>query len=66
MKLVPNWQRAWKWFSVQAIGVALIWESIPDDVKDTVLTDDNQGRVTFGLLIAAGLGRMIRQPKANP
>ena len=33
MKLVPNWTKAWKWFSVQAIAFAALWETIPLEAK---------------------------------
>ena len=61
MKLVSNWRKAWKWLSMQFIALALVWETIPDDVKLSVLSPDWLGRITFALLILAGVGRMIDQ-----
>ena len=64
-RLVPNWKAAPKWLSMQFIAIAAIWEGIPDDVRASVLSPDWQGRVTFALLILAGLGRMIDQGTAK-
>lgn len=37
MKLVSDWKRAYRWFSVQAMGViaaiGLAWPLMPDDLK---------------------------------
>ena len=64
MKLVPNWQKAWKWFSVQAIAIAALWETIPLEAK-AVLDPATQSWITLGLLVVAGLGRMIDQGSAR-
>lgn len=64
MKLVPNWTKAWKWFSVQAIAFAALWETIPLEAK-AVLEPSTQSWITLGLLVAAGLGRMIDQGSAT-
>ncbi len=64
LKLVDNWRKAWKWLSVQFIGLALIWETIPDEVKATMVNETWQGRITFWLLVLAGLGRMVDQGTA--
>jgi hypothetical protein len=64
MKLVPNWQKAWKWFSVQAIALAALWETIPLEAK-VVLEPTTQSWITLGLLVLAGVGRMIDQGTAR-
>jgi hypothetical protein len=64
MKLVPNWQKSWKWLSVQLIAVAALWESIPLEAK-AVLDPSTQSWITLGLLVAAGIGRMIDQGTAR-
>jgi len=64
MKIVANWQKAWKWLSMQFIGLALIWETIPDETKATVFSEAVQGWITFALLVLAGLGRMVDQGTA--
>jgi hypothetical protein len=62
MRLVSNWQTAWKWFSVQAIAAATLWESLPVEAKEAV-PEPWRGYVTLGLLVVAGIGRMIDQRK---
>lgn len=61
MKLVDDWNEALGWISMRIIGLTLLWESIPEEAKDAVFSDTNQGRVTFWLLVAAAVGRMIKQ-----
>ncbi len=63
MKLVDHWEKAWTWLSMQLIAVTLLWESIPEDAKDAMFSDEWQGRITFWLLMAAAIGRMIKQSK---
>lgn len=60
MRLVSNWKAAPKWLSVQFIGLAAIWESLPPEAV-AVIPDPWRGYVTLVLLIGAGLGRMIDQ-----
>jgi hypothetical protein len=64
MRLVANWQTAWRWFSVQAIALAAIWEGMPLDAK-AVIPDPYGAWVTLVLLVAAGLGRMVDQGTAK-
>lgn len=65
MKLVPNASKAWRWLSMQFIGLAALWETIPLEAK-AVLDPSTQSWITLGLLVAAGLGRMIDQGTAAP
>ena len=60
MKLVPNWTKAWRWMSMQFIAFAALWETIPLEAK-AVLDTTTQSWITLGLLVAAGVGRMIDQ-----
>lgn len=64
MKLVSNWKQAWKWISVQMIAFAALWETIPLEAK-AVLDPSTQSWITLGLLVAAGVGRMIDQGTAK-
>jgi len=50
--------------SVQFIAFAAIWESIPLEAK-AVLDPATQSWITLGLLVAAGVGRMIDQGAAQ-
>lgn len=64
MKLVPNASKAWRWLSMQMIALAALWETIPLEAK-AVLDPSTQSWITLGLLVAAGLGRMIDQGTAQ-
>lgn len=63
MKLVSNWKAAPKWLSVQMIALATLWETIPLEAK-AVMEPTTQSWITLGLLLAAGIGRMIDQGSA--
>lgn len=68
MKLVEDIKYAWKWFSVQLMAAALIWETLPDDIKAQVLVfvpDPIEPYITSGLVLAALLGRVVKQGKDN-
>jgi hypothetical protein len=67
MKLVPDWRKAWKWFSVQLalVGAALqaailAFPSIKEWLGDAVSH-------CVGLLILAGIvmGRLVDQGRPN-
>lgn len=68
MKLIDEWRRAWRWFSMQAmVAVAAIqgaWAAIPDDLKRHF-----PGRlitaVSVGLLLLGIGGRLVRQDRAG-
>lgn len=64
MKLVPDANKAWRWLSMQFIAIAALWETIPLEAK-AVLDPSTQSWITLGLLVAAGLGRMIDQGTAQ-
>ena len=64
MKLVPNANKAWRWLSIRFIAIAALWETIPLEAK-AVLDPSTQSWITLGLLVAAGLGRMIDQGTAQ-
>lgn len=64
MKLVPNWRRAWRWISVQAMVVAGAiqgsWIFIPQDMKASIPQDIVQA-VTVALLAFGVAGRLVDQ-----
>ena len=60
MKLVENAKDAWRWLSMQFIGLALIWEGLPVDAVE-VIPEPYRNYITLVLLIGAGLGRMVKQ-----
>ena len=34
MKLIPDWRQAWRMFSVQVAGLAIVWGALPVDPLD--------------------------------
>jgi len=64
MKLVPNARKAWRWISMQAMGVAVAlqgaWVFIPPDLKSRV-GDDTAAWVTGALLVLGMIGRLVKQ-----
>lgn len=67
MKLVEDARQAWRWFSVQAMALAMAvqgaWVFIPDDMRATIPHSAVQW-LTFVLLIAGIGGRLVDQKKA--
>lgn len=63
-KPVDNWQKCWKWFSVQAMALAVAiqgaWMFIPDDMKES-LPKDLIGYATMALLALGVVGRLVKQ-----
>ena len=64
MKLVTNARQSWRWFSVQAMTVAVAlqgaWMAIPDDLKSRV-PDDLVNALTMGILVLGVIGRFVPQ-----
>jgi len=64
MTLVPNARKAWRWISMQAMGVAVAlqgaWVFIPDDLKARA-GDDLANWVTGALLVLGMIGRLVKQ-----
>ena len=66
--LVPNWKRAWRWFSVQAmvLSTALLstWALLPADLK-AKLPEDVGLYAAIATLVLGVAGRLVDQgPKA--
>lgn len=65
MRLIPNWRKAWRMFSVQAQAASFAilgtWQAMPDDLRSRVPEP-----VVFGivgaLLVLGIIGRLIDQP----
>jgi len=64
MKLIPDWKKAWRWFSVQALiaiaALPVVWSMLPSDVK-TFLPDGWEPWILVGLALAGLIGRVIDQ-----
>ena len=67
MKLVADWQRAWRWNSMHAMTAAIAfqgaWGGIPDDLKQHVPGALVNG-VTIALLALGIIGRLRDQGSA--
>jgi hypothetical protein len=67
MKLIDDWRKAWRWFSVQAMVLAgalqAAWLAVPDDLKQGWLTDGYATMATIVLLFLGTVGRLVDQPK---
>lgn len=67
-KLVPDWRKAWRWFSMQAMAVSTAilatWALLPADLKARL--PDDVGLVAAIVALVAGMvGRLVDQgPKA--
>lgn len=68
MKLIPNWRRAWRMFSVQAMTLAAAlqgtWAMLPEDLK-AALPPTLVPVVSIALLLAGVVGRLVDQPKVK-
>lgn len=68
MKLIPEFRKAWRMFSIQAQAIALAllgaWQAMPQALQDKI-----PPAVVFGvamvLLVAGIVGRLIYQPKVS-
>jgi hypothetical protein len=67
MQLVPEWKKAWKWFSVQAlflIGVIeAVWLTLPPETL-ALIPADTRAWIITGLAIFGALGRVVKQGEA--
>ena len=68
MKLIDNAAKAWRMFSVQAMTLALVvqtvWIELPADLRGS-LDSATVRYITIGLLIAGVLGRLVKQDKVS-
>lgn len=67
-RLIPQWRRAWRMFSVQAMALAAgiqgVWPTIPPEMKATIPPNVVHW-VSLVLLVAGIVGRMVVQPKVG-
>lgn len=68
MKLIPNWKKAWRMFSVQAdaltVAMVAVWGLMPQEWKSSI----PDGWLLAAAVVFAGLGivgRLIEQPKTR-
>lgn len=66
--LIPNWRKAWRMISVQAMAVAGAiqgaWLFIPEDLRTSLPPNLVQG-VTAALLALGIAGRLVQQEKTK-
>ena len=64
MKLVPDWRRAWRWFSMQAMAVSAAlqaaWLGLPPDLKSR-LPVEWLPALAIAVLVLGAVGRVIDQ-----
>lgn len=67
-QLIPNWRKAWRMISVQAMAVAGAiqgaWLFIPPDMQASIPPDLVRG-VTVALLGLGIAGRLVQQEKTK-
>lgn len=65
--LIPEWRTAWRMFSVQLAGVAVLFGALPEETQAAVLglVGVPQSRISavLGLLII--VARVVQQPKVR-
>ena len=68
MNLIPEWRRAWRMLSVQAMTAAgvlqVAWATDAEAVK-AILPPSWVPWVTAGLLVFGIYGRLVKQPKVS-
>lgn len=64
MKLIPQWKRCLRMFSVQAMVLAGAiqgaWVALPHEMKASV-SDDWMRYITIALMVAGVIGRLVVQ-----
>lgn len=66
MKLVDDWKRCWRWFSIHCLALAgaipATWATLPDDLKSHIPAEC-MGTVTLVVAVCGVVGRLIDQRK---
>jgi len=62
--LVPNWRRAWRWISVQAMALAIAlqagWQALPPDLAARI-PGDWVTALSVAVLVLGIIGRLVDQ-----
>lgn len=68
MKLVDDWKKAWKWFSVHALILAglipSVWIELPADLKSSIPAGA-MSAITAVIALCGVIGRLVSQGKAQ-
>lgn len=63
MKLIENWRRAWRMWSVQAAAVLVAWGALPLEYQSAIVSavgiPSERVPAVLGLLVI--LGRLVQQ-----
>ena len=67
MKLIPQWRRAWRMFSVQASALVLAWLAVPPQQQEAFagLLGIAPEMIPGALAALAIAGRLVDQPKVR-
>jgi hypothetical protein len=68
MKLIPEWRKAWRMVSVQAMAVAVAaqgaWVMLPPELQSQV-PDWGLKAITASILVLGIVGRLVKQEKVH-
>ena len=68
MKLIPEWKKAWRMLSIQAMTIATAlqgaWLGVPDDMKAGISPNIVNG-ACMALLVLGIVGRLVKQDKVS-
>ncbi len=68
MKLVDDAKQAYKWFSMQAMGLAIAlqggWAAVPDNLKQYI-SPKTVTSITIVLLVLGVIGRLVKQDQTS-
>ncbi len=67
MKLIPDWRQAWRMFSVQVAGLAIVWGALPVDQQAAILALFGVGpeRVPLFIGLAVIVACVVSQQQAD-
>lgn len=64
MKLIPEWRKAWRMYSVQALAAVamlpLVWSELPVEIKALIPAEWNP-YILAGVAFAGMIGRLLDQ-----
>ena len=68
MKLVDDWKKCWKWFSVHALIIAgilpTVWLELPSDLKASI-PPGTMSTITAVIAACGVIGRLVSQEKSK-
>lgn len=68
MNLIPEWRKAWRMVSVQAMAVAVAaqgaWVMLPAELQNQV-PDWGLKAITASILVLGMIGRLVKQDKVH-